>query len=187
MVPKSPFGMGPRWQQRGCRVTLLSRQATIRDNIVAAILALPNWPSDIPVLKLGIPQDAFRLGYRKLVGVCLTDDTWQNIDEGLADYLDKPAEVDIQIIIYATSEVSPVGAFEPDDGNIDGLFGLILGSNRPGYGPGLRSANVGVPFDTGPVYCRAVKTNLIADQARAEGAGGALAKVINMRTTTLVL
>lgn len=168
-------------------MTNLSRQAALRENIVAAILALPSWPSDVPVLKLGIPQDAFRMGYRKMVGVCLTDDVWQDIDEGLGDFLDKEATVDIQIVVYSTSEATPTGALEPEDGDIDGLIGLILGSNRPGYGGGLRSVNVGVPFDTGPVRCRAVKTHLVADQARAEGAGGALAKVINMRTTTLVL
>ena len=35
-------------------MTFPSRQATIRDNIVAAILALPDWPSDVPVMKLGM-------------------------------------------------------------------------------------------------------------------------------------
>jgi hypothetical protein len=168
-------------------MTLPSRQASIRDNIVAAILALPNWPADVPVEKLGLPQDAFHRGYRTMVGVCLTDDTWQNIDEGLDDYLDKQAEIDVQIVVYSTSEGSPTGALEPDDGNIDGLIGLLLGSHRPGYGPGLRSADVGAPFDVGAIRCRAVKTSLIADQKRAEGSGGALAKVIMMRTTTLPL
>jgi len=168
-------------------MTDLSRQAALRENIVNAIKALPNWPSHVPVMKLGIPQDAFRMECRTMVGVCLTDEVWQNIDKGLGDYLDKEATVDVQIVVYSTSELMPSGALEPEDGNIDGLVGLILGSNRPGYGTGLRSVNVGVPFDTGPVYCRAVKTNLVADQARAEGSGGGLAKVINMRTTSLVL
>lgn len=161
----------------------LSRQSAIRENTVAAILAIPNWPDDVPVEKLGIPQDAFRRGYRTMVGVCLTDDVWTSIDLGLGDPLDQPATVDVQVIVYSTSEGSPSGALDADDGRIDSLVGLLLGSNRPGYGPGLRSADVGVPNDTGPIRLRAVKTAIMADQARAEGNGGALAKIINFRTT----
>jgi hypothetical protein len=169
-------------------MTLLpSRQAAIRANIVAAILALPDWPLDVPVEKLGIPSDAFHMGHRTMVGVCLTDDAWRNLDEGLDDPLDHEAEMEVQIVVYSTSEASPTGALEPDDGNIDGLVGLILGSNRPGYGPGLRSADVGAPFDVGAVRCRAVRTQLMAEQKRAEGSGGALAKIIMMRTTALPL
>lgn len=168
-------------------MTYKSLQATIRENIVNAILALPGWPSEVPVVKLGIPQDAFRLGYRTLVGVCLTDDAWTSIDLGLGDQLDQPATVEVQVVVYSTSEASPTGAFEPDDGNIDGLVGLLLGSNRAGYGPGLRSADVGVPNETGEVHCRGVKTNIVADQARAEGTGGAIAKIINFRTTVFPL
>lgn len=168
-------------------MTLPSRQAAIRDNIVAAILALPDWPSDVPVEKIGIPQDCFRRGYRTMVGVCLTDDVFLNIDEGLDDPLDHEAEMDVQVVIYSTSEASPAGAFEPDDGRIDSLTSLILGSHRPGYGPGLRSADVGVAGDTGAIRCRGVKSSLMADQARAEGAGGAIAKILNMRTTAFGL
>lgn len=161
--------------------------ATIRDNIVAAIRALPGWPQEVPVEKLGLPQDAFFRGHRAMVGVCLTTDKWTSIDLGLGDNLDQPCEMDLQIVVYATSELSPAGALDPDDGNIDGLVGMLLGSNRAGYGRGLRDVDVGVPSQTGAVRCRAVSTSLMADQKRAEGAGGAMAKVLSMRTTVVAL
>lgn len=150
-------------------MTLLSIQAQIRDNIVAAILALPTWPAEVPVEKLGLPTDAFYRGYRRMVGVCLTEDEWHSLDLGLNDPLDQPATMELSIVVYSTSELSPVGALEPDDGMIDGLVGAILGSGRGGYGPGLRSADVGVPGQTGAVRCRAVRTQLMADEKRALG------------------
>lgn len=164
-----------------------SIQSEVRDNIVAAIKALPNWPASVPVEKVGFSADVFRRGHRCMVGVASTTDEWQSLNLNLGDAVDQPAEMDIEIVVYATSELSPTGALDPDDGNIDGLVSAILGSHRGGYGPGIRNTDVGVPFQTGGVYCRAVKTYLIADQARAEGSGGALAKCILMRTTTLPL
>lgn len=168
---------------------LPSIQGQIRDNVVAAILALPNWPSDVPVEKLGIPPDAFQRGYRTMVGVCLTDDTWtpQAITSGLGDYNDKESEIDLAIVVYSTSEASPSGALESDDGMIDGLVTAILGSNRAGYGPGIRAVDLGVAGVTGGLHLIAVKTQIVADAKRAEGSGGALAKVIMCRTTALAL
>jgi hypothetical protein len=169
-------------------MVMISRQAVIRDNIVAAIKALPGWPPDVPVEKLGLPADAFHRDHRTMVGVCMTDEAWTSIDLGLGDPVDQPAEMNVQIIVYATSESGdPAAVFSPDDGNIDGLVSKILGSNVPGYGPGLRNADVGVPGETGAVRLRAVRTQLIAEQKRAEGSGGALAKIIQMRTTALPL
>lgn len=168
-------------------MTIPSKQAIIRDNIVAAILALPGWPSGVAVEKLGLPTDAFHRGHRTMVGVCLTEDVWNSLDLGLDDPLDQPSEMDVNIVIYSTSELSPAGALEPDDGNIDGLLSLILGSGAAGYGRGLRTADVGVPFVTGGIRMRAVKTTLMADQKRAEGAGGAIAKILLMRTTAVPL
>lgn len=168
-------------------MSLPSKQATIRDNVVAAIKALPNWPADWPVEKIGIPQDLFYRGLRRAVGVCLTEDTWHSLDLGLSDPLDQPAEMDLVIVVYATSELSPTGALEPDDGGIDGIVGLILGSNAVGYGAGLRSADVGVAFVTGGVRCRAVKTAVMADEHRSVGNGGGLAKLLFLRTTAFGL
>ena len=169
-------------------MTMPSRQWAIRKNIVNAILALPGWPADVPVELLGLPADAFHRSHRTMVGVCVTDDTWLSPDSGIGDYVDQAAEMEVQIIVYSTSESGdPSGVFDPDDGNVDGLCGLILGGNSGEYGPGLRSADVGVPGETAAVRLRAIRTQLIAEQKRAEGSGGALAKVIMMRTTTFPL
>ena len=179
--------LDPRWERAA--VTLpRGRQWTIRENIIAAIEALPNWPADVPVKMLGLPADAFHMELRTMVGVCLTDDSWTNVDTPIGDYVDQAAEMNIQIIVLTTSESGdPAGVFDPDDGQLDSLVGLILGSNQGGYGPGLRSADVGVAGETAAVRLRAVRTQLIAEQKRAEGSGGALAKIIMMRTTTLPL
>ena len=168
----------------------VGRQGEIRKNIAAAIRALSGWPPEVPVETLALAQDAFRREHRTMVGVTLTDDTWQHIDDGISDYLDRAAEIDVSIVVYSTSESggdSTTGVLDSDDGMIDGLVGLILGSSVGGYGSGLRSVNVGIAGETGGVYLRAVKTQLMADQKRAEGSGGALAKIIMMRTTTLPL
>lgn len=166
---------------------MTDRLGTIRTNIVNAILALPGWPSGVPVEKLGIPHDVFFRGPRTMVGVCTTEEAWTDLEEGIGDYIDRMAEADVSVVVFSTSELSPAGALEVDDGNIDGLVSIILGSRVGGIGPGLRSADVGVPGETGAVRCRAVKTQLIADARRAEGSGGGLAKVILFRTTALPL
>jgi hypothetical protein len=95
--------------------------------------------------------------------------------------------MEMQIVVYGTSELDPVGALQPEDGQIDGLIELLLGSYRPGYGSGLRTVDVGIPGVTGEVRLRAVHTLLVADPKRAEGSGGGLAKILTMRTTSLAL
>jgi hypothetical protein len=169
-------------------VTLPDRWSPIRINIVNGIKAIPGWPRDVEVRALGIPQDAFFQGWRRGVGVCLSaEDEWQSIDKGLNDRLDQPAEMNVPICIYSYSEASPAGALEARDGGIDTLASLLLGSNVTGYTRGIRSVDIGIPFETGGVYLRAVKTQLIPEQKRAEGSGGGLVKVIMFRTTTLPL
>ena len=168
-------------------MTMPSIQGDIRDNIVAAILAIQGWPQNMPVEKVAFMTDVFYRQHRAMVGVAMTEDRWTSIDYSLSDPLDQPATIDLNVVVYATSELSPTGALETDDGNIDGIVSLILGSNRPGFTKGLRAVDVGMAFTTGGVYCRAVKTFLVADQRRSEGSGGAMAKVILMRTTTLPL
>lgn len=172
-------------------MTLLSKTAQIRDNIRAAILALPDWPADVPVEKLLIPTDAFHRGHRMMVGVCLTEDSWQNLDLALNDFIDHEAMMEMTLVIYSTSESggdSTTGALEPDDGRIDGLLGILLGSHAPGYGSGLRNVDVGIPGVTGSMHFRAVKTQLMADERRAQGvSGGAVAKLLFMRSTSFAL
>jgi hypothetical protein len=181
--------MGARGRRDAVVTLPPGRQSVIRENIKNAILGLPDWPSDVAVEKVGLPADVFQMGRRTMVGVCITDDSWLSVDTPIGDYVDQAAEMNVQIIVYATSESGgeTSSVFEPDDGRIDTLVGLILGSNSGGYGPGLRSADIGVPGETAAVRLRAVKTQLIAEQKRAEGSGGALAKIIMMRTTTLPL
>lgn len=170
----------------------IGRVGAIRTNILNAIKALPGWPTFVPVEKYALPQDVFRREQRTVVGVCLTDETWQEIEAplGAGGDLDHQAEIDVSIVIYSTSESggdSTAGVLEADDGMIDALEALILGSRVGDAGPGIRQTDVGVPGETGAVYVRPVKTQLMADQKRAEGSGGALAKIIMMRTTTLPL
>jgi hypothetical protein len=166
---------------------LSGRLTTIRDNIVAAITALPGY-NGTPVFKLGIPHDLFWLGPRVAIGVCLSEEDYLHPDEGLGDRLDREAEMLIPICVLSTSEANVAAALEEDVTGIDDLSALILGSHHgPMAGPGLRSANVGVVGETGGVYLRAIKTTLIPDPKRSEGSGGALMKVILMRTTAVPL
>lgn len=168
-------------------MTLPSRENTIRENIKTAILNLTNWPADVPVELLGFYTDVFYRGHLTAVGVCLTTDDWHNLEDGLNDFLDHEATIDVQIVVFSTSEIDPSGALKPDDGRIDALIELLLGSNRPGFGAGIRTVDVGVPGVTGEVRLRAVHTLLVADPKRAEGSGGGLAKILTMRTTSLGL
>lgn len=163
-----------------------SRWTVIRDNIVDAIRALPLYDGT-PVFKLGIPNDIFLMTERRAIGVCLTEDEWMSIDLGLTDRLDQPAEMTIPIVLYATSEAAPAAALE-EPGQLDDLTAMILGTNAgPWRGTGIRGVDVGVPGETGGVYLRAIRTTIIPDQMRAEGAGGALCKVIFFRTTVIAL
>lgn len=165
---------------------LPSVQAAIRQNVVNAILALPNLPN-IPVEMLLVYTDVFYRGYRTGIGVCAPTEDWLDVDKGLNDFLDRQAEMPFHIAVYSTSELSPTGALLPDDGQIDGLVSLILGSNHPGYGRGIRNTDVGVAGVTGEVRCRAISSAIVADPKRAEGSGGGVAKILTMRTTTLAL
>jgi hypothetical protein len=164
-----------------------SRWTVIRNNVIAAIKALPLYDPAIPVYALGVPPDIFGMGTRVALGVCLSQDIWLDVDSALSYYVDREAEMNIPIVILTTSEASPAGALE-EAGMIDDLTAMILGTAvGPMTGPGLRSADVGVAGETGGVYLRSVTSTLVPGPDRALGAGGALAKVILMRTTSVPL
>ena len=162
----------------------MNRWSDLRDNVVAAIKALPGI-NGTPVEKLGIPADAFRIERRELIGVCLAEDVWDVPMRGVGDYRDVPAEISFPIVVVATSEYPPASALE-DDGKIEDLVAAILGSNVGDIGIGIRGVNVG-NSTTGAVYLMAVKSQLVPDKSRAEGSGGKLAKIIEMKTTVLPL
>jgi hypothetical protein len=162
-----------------------NKWGAIRANVIAAIQALPGI-NGTPVKALGIPADAFRLELREVIGVCLAEDEWDTAARGIADYRDNPATINVPIVILATSEWPPESA-QSDDGKIEDLTAAILGSNTVGGpGPGIRGVNVGTS-ETGAVYLAAVKSQIIPDKNRAEGSGGAIAKVLEMRSTVLPL
>ena len=161
-----------------------NRWSDIRDNVVAAIKALPNI-NGTPVEKLGIPADLFRFGHRTAIGVCLAEDQWDRANHGIADYRDNPAEISVPIVILGTAEY-PVEAALDGDGMIEELCAVVLGSNRGTVGPGIRGVNVGTE-DTGPVYLEAEKSQIVPGKDRAEGSGGPLVKILEMKSTVLPL
>ncbi len=163
-----------------------SRWAVIRQNIEQAIKQLPLYDGT-PVFQVGIPADLFNSQADTAIGVCVADDTWLDYDKGLSSYLDREAEMDIPIGIYNHSTASAAGVFM-EDGAIDDLSALLLGTTAgPKKGPGIRSVDVGVPGETGGVYLRAIKSQVIPGPKRAEGSGGPLVKVILFRTTSVPL
>ncbi len=152
--------------------------------MVAAIKALPGI-NGTPVVPLGIPADAYRLGFRKVIGVCMAEDAWDEKGLDIGEFRDAPANIYMPIVVLATSEYPPESA-QSDDGQIEDLTAAILGSNVGSVGPGIRGVNVGSP-DTGIVRFYALKSHIIPDKNRAEGSGGALAKIIEMKSTVLPL
>jgi hypothetical protein len=161
-----------------------NRWSAIRDNVVAAIKALPGI-NGTPVVKLGIPADLWKFGHREAIGVCITEDEWDVPARGISDFRDNPAEIHIPIVILATSEYPVESAFE-DDGKIDDLTAALLGSNVGTSGAGIRGVDVGTS-DTGAVYLVPVKSQIVPDKNRAEGSGGAIAKIIEFKSTVLPL
>lgn len=169
----------------------MNRWSLLRANVVAALEAVVATAvapmNDLHVIPIGIPADLFYLGVREGIGVTMASDNWLNLDEGLTDYYDHEATMDLMICLLATSEQSPDGALT-DDGKLDDMTELVLGSRVPAFASaGIRGTDVGAGLGIGAVRLRAVKSQLIPEQKRAEGSGGALAKVILMRTTSLPL
>lgn len=162
-----------------------TRWGAIRDNLVAAIKALPGI-NGTPVVKLGVPEDVWPLGMRDVIGVCLTEDDWLDIDEGISDYRDRPALITIPVVVKTTSEWPPESALN-DGGKIEELCQAILGSNIGTAGAGVRGVDIGLPGVTGGVYVRAVSSQIVAGQDRTPGSGGSICKVLTMKSTVLPL
>jgi hypothetical protein len=163
-----------------------SRFTAIRQNICNAIVALPGYDQSWPVYPLGIPADAFFLGVPTAIGVCLSKDRWIKPEDDIQMRIDQEAVMDIPIVFLGTSEASPAGALSEDE-MIDDMVSTVLGTAMgPRAGPGIRSVDVGIPGEC-VLYLMAIGSDLIPEKKRAEGSGGALAKVILFRTTSLAL
>lgn len=163
----------------------------LRDNVVAALETLVASAApplnDLRVVPVGIAADMFYLGVREGIGVTLASDVWLHLEQGLTDYYDHEAEMDIQLVLLATDESGPGNALS-SPGKIDDMMELVLGSRVPAFtSAGIRATDVGAGIGLGAVRLRAVKSSIVPEQKRAEGAGGALAKVLLMRTTSMGL